>query len=1277
MSRLLRCCWLTVCLLTAGTLTLRAQVNTAELSGQVLDPKGLAVPGAQVTLQNLNTGYRLQTTTDADGHYVFLGLEPGQYRLTVLARGFATLLNPRLVLTVGQKAAYNAMLQLASQAQTVTVSGTTELLEPATSTLATTIVGREITELPINQRDYINFALLSSATRRDDAPSIGAAPTSGLNFNGQRARSNEILVDGADAIDASVNGVRSTVSQEAVQEFQVLENSYLPEYGRAIGGVINIVTRSGTNEFHGDLFGFLRQKSIQARNPFSVQVDPNTGQVVGVKQPYTRVQAGATAGGALRHDHLFYFFSYETRRRQETGFSSIGANNFDLVSAQLPCLPSPVLVTAAQASFFQNAVGAAGGCGTPAGARLAQLAGLYGQASAVALFGNSSGGPTQFPLPIDCNPAVPGSCGPSNVVPLPKSFVPLHSLIGNYPTREKTDMFSLRLDQVWNANQRSFLRVSVTPSLNTGIQVNAQNQNFGQNAGSRTSLQRFLDHTGVAQHTWTLSPRLLNETRFQFARRGLHYGFSDLPGGSGVAVNIVGYAFFGREPFSTVDRIERRWELANTLTWAPGHHTLKAGVDGNLLQLRANKPQIFELNFGGVYNFGALDASFLAPGLPAFTAVQAYGLGLPQVFIQGIGRANQPFDNKTLGAFWQDSWQLRPALTLNYGVRYDVEFTPLFPPTTALNKAAEAAFHVVEGIPRDYDNVQPRIGLAWLPGGSGGKTLVRAGFGLFYDHPLLAVAFDSTTADGALSSQLIVPGGTPTGAPVTPATAAATLNAASVFQGVLGGIPTIFPSGATVCGPNAPASLGYRCDQQRFDPLLQNSLFVNQNFITQGFPTPILPFTLPVAGDFQYAYAEQGTLAVERQLGNDYKLTVAYTYTHGVHLNRPRNINQTDPVLLTRNFANAIQAGLTPASPLTVTVPLASPNSCISTSGSSSLVIVAPGVLAAGFNSPNCTGQPFGYIGTPAVFNFFRPSGPNPSFAGPNAANFAQLVALAKLAGYPTGPGVPVAWSDISQQESSGNSIYHGLTVEVTKRFSRHFQFFSSYTWSHAIDDSTDLQTLLEPQDNRFPQRERASSLFDQRHRWVTSAIFESPYRWADKGWWRKLAAHTTVAPIIEVSSGRPYTILTGTDYNLNFSANTDRPSAVPAGTPGAVASPFIHHVAFVLPNVCDPGIPATARAPSGQLVPVQPFGCTGNLGRDAFVRPGYFNVDLRIARRFYFGETANVEVIAESFNLLNRFNVLDVNLLCNPASTGGCTAGQPTASFDPRQFQFALKLNW
>jgi outer membrane receptor protein involved in Fe transport len=234
--------------------------------------------------------------------------------------------------------------------------------------------------------------------------------------------------------------------------------------------------------------------------------------------------------------------------------------------------------------------------------------------------------------------------------------------------------------------------------------VNAENQNFGQNAGSRTSVQQTRDLAIVGQHTTSISSNLFNEFRFQFARRGLHYGFSPLPGGDLPAVNIAGFAFFGREPFSTEDRIERRFQWTDNLTWINGAHTLKFGADTNLIQLTSSKSQIFTLNYGGVYSFGGLDAGsisnvFGAAGAPGFSAVQAYGFGLPTSFIQGIGQSDRPFNVKTLGVFAQDSWKINRNLTLNYGLRYDIEWMPIFKPTTALNAAGEKAFGVVEGFP--------------------------------------------------------------------------------------------------------------------------------------------------------------------------------------------------------------------------------------------------------------------------------------------------------------------------------------------------------------------------------------------------------------------------------------------------------------------------------------------------------------------------------------------------------------------------------------------------
>jgi hypothetical protein len=225
----------------------------------------------------------------------------------------------------------------------------------------------------------------------------------------------------------------------------------------------------------------------------------------------------------------------------------------------------------------------------------------------------------------------------------------------------------------------------------------------------------------------------------------------------------------------------------------------------------------------------------------------------------------------------------------------------------------------------------------------------------------------------------------------------------------------------------------------------------------------------------------------------------------------------------------------------------------------------------------------------------------------------------------------------------------------------------SGLTWSHAIDDSTDLQTLLTPQDDRFPNRERSNSSFDQRHRWITSAVFTSPFKQSDPGFAHKFLADFTVAPVIELSSGRPFTVLTGTDYNLNFSSNTDRPSV----GPGGVESPYIPCVHFTLPTVCDQAVSLGPNSIS------PPLGCTGNLGRNTFTRPGFAEFDLRVSRKIPFRERANVEIIADAFNFFNRFNVSDVNPVCDPSDPSACQAGQPTAVLNPRTFQLALKINW
>jgi hypothetical protein len=310
-----------------------------------------------------------------------------------------------------------------------------------------------------------------------------------------------------------------------------------------------------------------------------------------------------------------------------------------------------------------------------------------------------------------------------------------------------------------------------------------------------------------------------------------------------------------------------------------------------------------------------------------------------------------------------------------------------------------------------------------------------------------------------------------------------------------------------------------------------------------------------------------------------------------------------------------------------------------------------------------------------ALTNFFRPSGLNPAIAAALLSSpAAGCVALAQQilgnAGLntscdPTTLSGCVPFSDMDANYSNGSSVYHGFTTNLRKRFSDHYEFLASYTWSHAIDDSTDLQSPLAPQDSYFPSAERSTSLFDQRHRFVFSAVYQSGKLSGDS-FASKFFSNWTIAPIVETASGRPFNIITGNPDNFQFSPSTGRPTIVPAGTPDSpcgptVASKFSPTGFFQEP--CYAVFAAPGSTPTLQAL-------DGNLARNAGTKPWTVFSDLRVAKRVYFGERINMDFIADVFNLANRFNVADVNQLFN-------AAGQPTSAYDPRQFQFALKLAW
>jgi outer membrane receptor protein involved in Fe transport len=1219
---------------------------TGDLHVMVKDPNGGMVTNATVVAREEAKGLERSTNVNAQGEYRILALPPGNYTVTVDAPGFAKTTAEHVTITVGQMAELPVALTIAGGREVVEVNSQAALVETTRTSTTDTIGQRRIDNLPINGRNYINFALTDSQVLRDNAPSIGAAPTSGLNISGQRGRSNLVNVDGADAVDNSVNGVRSTVSQEAVQEFQIITNSYGAEYGRAAGGVVNIITRSGSNETHGTVFGYLRNRNFQAVNPFSTVPNP----------AYTRVQAGAAFGGPIKKDKTYYYFSYEVTRRHETGFSSVGAPNstFGMVNtdvstafgfpqgsgfviqatpqqaAALTPTPPPALAP------YAILLGASSGIGLT-GSYPASFAALV-QAGFLPTPSNGSNPLAQFFSSCHFNPANPPA---SNTLcnGLPGNFLGLLPQAGNYPIFEGTSLYSLRLDHNLSNSNHLMLRTNVSPSTVTGIQVNGENQTFGQNAFSRTSQQTYRDVAGVVQDTLSLGNNKVNELRFQYARRGLQYFYSNAPGGSAVAVNIPGIGFTGREPYSYIQRTEQRYQFADNFSWTIGRHDTKFGVDFNYIPVDAT----FTVNYGGVYTFGGLAAAQLGfPGLPDLSPVQAYGLGIPNTLVQGIGNPKDSFTNKPLGVFYQDSWRARSNLTFNLGVRYDIEFPPKFTPPSGLALSAYNALGLQKGIQTDTNNIQPRVGVAWDPRGNS-KSVVRASYGMFFDHPLLGLYFLGDASDGSKSGQLLFFGGNPcdqnqgNASPLN-------LNATNVFQGIQT-LPSCIPSALS-------PSLGYLPNQQRFNSFLPNSAFINQNYLnpTTFFPLDSQPFGYPQAKNFVYAYSQQANLTFEQDLGHNMALSLAYNFNGGRHLNRPINANTVRGDLLLKNWQAAIADG--------TALPTDNP---LSVSG--------------------CNVGPGGAYVPAAMVSFFRPSGVNPAIAlaalsNPVTAPCVQIVLPIVLAdlksqGFntscdltsPTLSGC-IPFSDMDANFSNGSSAYHGFTANLKKRFSEHYEFLASYTWSHAIDDSTDLQSPLAPQDSFFPSLERSNSLFDQRHRFVFSGVYQTG-KLSGEGFARHLLSNWTLAPLIEFASGRPFNIITGNPDNFQFSPSTGRPNVVPSGAPnvgcGAPVPSKFSSTGFFQ----EPCFAVFAAGGTPTLLALD-----GNFPRNGGLKPWTVFNDLRVARRINFGERIGMDLIIDMFNLANRFNVADVNPLFT-------AAGQPTAAYDPRQFQFAMKLTW
>jgi hypothetical protein len=1226
-------------LLSVTTALSQAQSAAADLSGTIQDQNKAAVPGATVTARNKATNQTRTVTSNDEGVYVFLNLPPAEYEVTVEAANFKKAVISSVRLTVGQSAALDISLEVGEQSISVDITDVAaETIETTRTNVANTIDQQRINSLPINERSATGFALTISTVGRDNGRPVGPAPTSGLNIGGQRGRSTLVQVDGADFTDNSINAARSTVSQEAVQEYQVTTNSYAPEFGRATGGIVNVVTKGGGNDFHGNVFGFIRHKTIQSRNAFAPLIDNDPGK----KPPFTRGQYGLTFGGPLAKDRTFFFYSFEQRRRQESGFFTGDIIGGATASVTIPTPILPVAqtfsgLTPAQAAYI-GAVLASGDAANIQ--RAVAYAHLASTGSQIALNGTSTLINFLPGLGVPQGQVI-GSRFILSGQPIPLTrrsdgelvaFRPLSRLRRLFPISEASTYNSVRLDHLIAEGHQLVVRFGYNPSEITGIQDESQNQTLGQNDFSRTGIQKLRDTSFAISLTSLLSGTVVNELYFNFGRRRATFD-SRVPS---VAHQIAGTGFLGSNPFSPVDRDENRYQIRDNISWFVGNHTFKFGYDFNRINIKAK----FELNFPALFNFSqqsggslvsvagvACDSVTLANRCPALTPIQTYGLGFPSVFIQGFGNPNSAIKNRPMAFFAQDTWKIHKRFTINYGVRYDVELTDTFTPTpfrdpltgitlTAQDiQTAQDALNVQQGFPRDKNNWAPRLGAAWDIKGDG-KTVVRGAIGLFYDHPLLAVAFNSDIADGSQQQQsTLLPFGGPS--------PTALFNAFQVFHG------TVVP-GLT---PGVAASAIYQRGFQRFDP----SAFT-------GFG-PILPFTLHVGKDFEYPYAIQGNLAIERQLGKDALFSASFITVNSRHLAHPQDVNIVQSNLLVENFrrfAGRAPTGLAEAGffslPTTCTPPAVCPPG---------YTVVIPGLVGI-----NGLGQ---RVVSPVAANYFRKLGPNYFFVSAITNGAISKAAFdAAIAGSLRTPGPIYPYADVNAQLSDGNSYYNALNVEYKKRFSANIFLFATYTWAHAIDDSSDLQTLLKPQDNTNFRAERSDSLFDQRHRFVFSGTFGAPSAWKDASGFKKFLHGFSLAPIVEISSGRPFNILAVGDANGDFQSTNERPNVRSDG------------------SLCAPIVDANCGT----------FPTNGTLGRNMGITHNYFSVDLRLTRNIRFGDRFNIDIVAEGFNIFNRFNEAAANPFYQVVNAVNQRKGSkyyslPTSAFDPRQFQFGVKLNF
>jgi hypothetical protein len=1266
-----------------------AQSTGGRIRGTVTDASGSAVAGAKVTLINEGTSTPREAQTSATGEYIFLEVPVGSYEIDVVQAGFKKYARKGVVLVLNEIASVDVSLQVGGSTETVEVTGAPPVIDTTTTQLGAVMTDQSVRELPLSTRNTYQLLQLQPGVQSQLGADLfyGSSNPGVVSVNGGRGRSNNYMVNGGDGNDIFVNGPAIQPSPDAIEEFRVLTNTFDAEYGRNSGSVVNVVTKSGTNAVHGDVYEFLRNKVLNTKGFF----DPSVPD-------YQQNQFGATLGAPIKKDKTFIFGSYEGNRLKQ-GISSgqvflpsaFEANgNFTEVG------PFQGQVTD---SNFANALNTRPGCASAIAANSA--------AGEMALAALAAGGTTAVPYSsIFPNNQVPTACFDPTANALYKNYVaPVGVGAISYSPNliENDDQFTVRFDHNFSTTQHLtayyyFQDTNQTQPFSNFQAAGANIPGFGGIFDTR------VQQLNVSETT-TLGSSAVNEFRFNYFREGqgkLNHPVNILPSlhdacgsyvpaancfadpnnpSSGITTNIP-----GREgvPFTSVSggfaignntegelpQTGNTYQFSDNYSKLLRNHSLKFGADFRLQKFN----QFLYYNINGDFTFtnNGSNNSLGPQGTvsnPNPDAYADYFLGVPTSYSQGAAQA-EDLTNYGLYLFAQDSWKIKPNVTLNYGFRWELntpyvdsgnrlqtfrpgQDTTQYPcylsPTSQTNLGASSpdcgptsanyayfptglVFPGDKGVPGGltttyYKAFAPRIGLAYSPGwsegilraitGGPGKSTIRGGYGIFY-NPMEQLVMEQFSAEPPFGVSSFV------SSPMmnTPFIGQNGVQTPNNASGVITQTPT------TPC-PYAGGPAGC-VDWSAFRSLL---LF----------------------GEFQphlrTQYAEQYNFTVERQLTTDMLLRVAYVGTQAHHLLASQDINYGNSQTC-QDLINLAANGIGPGCG---TFGTDNQYQFFLPAGQTLHMPYIPGSSPNGPNIP-C---PYGNPHNPAACTFTAgPGGQQINLVGlrpyssPNCNPFTS-------SGCPA-DGVPV-FSNIFSENTIANSNYNGLQVSLEKNFSHGLLFQASYTFSKAIDQGASFENELNPVNANAT---RGISLLSAKNRFVFSPVWQLPIPKME-GVAGKFANGWQLSAIITYQSGFPIRIQDQNDAELQSSIFFESTNTPYNTAPTQFVNPKINtgsgNYWFNPGTFCDP----TGNAPCPQQL-----GTFGNTPHALCCGPALNNTDLVIAKTTPFKEKYSTEFRAEFYNAWNhtQFDNPDGNF-------SDSTFGQILKARDPRVMQFALKF--